>query len=212
MFNDAYGLTQSVLNKTKSVTRRVIEFDFMNLYTNEPILVTDVFFEDGGWYIRLEGNRRPHPMPKFFLPKYKTDEVIAIAQPYRNILDYLPEVYRRKSDGWISDLISTSAGLNNKMFVCADLMPHHIKITDIRCERLQDIPDENCIKEGIYRLESANGNGGIAYSFVGASDKKHIGLYDTPREAFAVLIDKVSNKGTWERNPFVWVYEFELIK
>ena len=55
-----------------------------------------------------------------------------------------------------------------------------------------------------------NGNGGIAYSFAGASDKKYIGLYDPPHEAFATLIDKVSGKGKWEENPFVWVYEFVL--
>ena len=36
--------------------------------------------------------------------------------------------------------------------------------------------------------------------------------FDTPREAFAALIDKVSGKGTWESNPYVWVYEFELMK
>ena len=31
------------------------------------------------------------------------------------------------------------------------------------------------------------------------------------RDAFAELIDKVSGKGTWESNPYVFVYEFELI-
>lgn len=90
-------------------------------------------------------------------------------------------------------------------------MIHHIRITDIKIERLQDISDEDCLKEGIYRLDSANGNGGIAYSFVGASDKKHIGLYNTPRDAFEVLIDKVSGKGVFQSNPYVFVYEFKLI-
>ena len=55
---------------------------------------------------------------------------------------------------------------------------------------------------------------------------EHGGLYNTPyydypnnkhdgfvtlREAFKALIDKVSGKGTWDRNPLVYVYEFELI-
>lgn len=31
-------------------------------------------------------------------------------------------------------------------------------------------------------------------------------------EAFAALIDKISGKGTWDSNPWVFVYEFELIK
>ena len=36
--------------------------------------------------------------------------------------------------------------------------------------------------------------------------------YTTPREAYAALIDKLSGKGTWESNPYVFVYDFELIK
>lgn len=36
--------------------------------------------------------------------------------------------------------------------------------------------------------------------------------FDTPRKAFAALIDKVSGRGTWDRNPWVVVYEFELVK
>lgn len=34
----------------------------------------------------------------------------------------------------------------------------------------------------------------------------------TAKEAYAALIDKISGKGTWESNPYVFVYEFELIK
>ena len=37
-------------------------------------------------------------------------------------------------------------------------------------------------------------------------------VYHTPREAYAVLIDKVSGKGTWDKNPWVWAYDFELVK
>ena len=36
--------------------------------------------------------------------------------------------------------------------------------------------------------------------------------FNTPRQAFAALIDKVSGRGTWDRNPWVVVYEFELVK
>ena len=31
-------------------------------------------------------------------------------------------------------------------------------------------------------------------------------------DAYEILIDKVSGKGTWERNPYVFVYDFELVK
>lgn len=194
MFNDKYGLTQAVLYGRKTMTRRISEDQIRN----------SIFCKSG--YESIHGYE--------IKPKYKVGEVVAIAQSYMDVdrfhrkgknADYLEYL-----DSILPEL-KLYPGWGNKMFVKADLMPHHIKITDIKIERLQDISDEDCLKEGIYRLDSANGNGGIAYSFVGASDKKHIGLYNTPRDAFEVLIDKVSGKGTWESNPFVFVYEFKLI-
>lgn len=47
----------------------------------------------------------------------------------------------------------------------------------------------------------------------GYIDHKGTGLwFNTPREAFASLIDKVSGCGTWASNPWVMAYEFELVK
>lgn len=187
MFNDKYGLTQAVLYGRKTMTRRISEDQIRN----------SIFCKSG--YESIHGYE--------IKPKYKVGEVVAIAQSYES-------VYNEKGLETMDMLVSglkNHKGWQNKLFVAAGYMIHHIRITDIKIERLQDISDEDCLKEGIYRLDSANGNGGIAYSFVGASDKKHIGLYNTPRDAFEVLIDKVSGKGTWESNPFVFVYEFKLI-
>lgn len=36
--------------------------------------------------------------------------------------------------------------------------------------------------------------------------------YDTAREAFSHLIDKVSGKGTWDRNNWQFAYTFKLVK
>ena len=101
------------------------------------------------------------------------------------------------------------AGWNNKLFVRADLMPHHIRITDIKVERLQNISDEDSLKEGINKGQC----GSVDTHFMDVYYYKgDIQPYCTPREAFAALIDKVSGKGTWESNPYVWAYEFELMK
>ena len=210
MFNDKYHLTQAVLNGTKTMTRR--EIIYPSKFRGENVAGYFVCRRPSGEIVEVCMYDEDERMIDGgqILPKYKVDEVIAIAQPYKDILNYLPDGFRRKSDGYISTIISSSVGLNNKMFVRADLMPHRIRITDVKVERLQDISDEDCIKEGVYRLDSANGSGGIAYSFANAFGKKHIGLYDTSREAFAALINKVSGRGTWERSSFVWVYEFKL--
>lgn len=188
MFNDKYGLTQAVLYGRKTMTIRISEDQIRN----------SIFCKSG--YESIHGYE--------IKPKYKVGEVVAIAQSYES-------VYNEKGLETMDMLVSwlkNHKGWQNKLFVSAGYMIHHIRITDIKIERLQDISDEDCLKEGIYRLDSANGNGGIAYSFVGASDKKHIGLYNTPRDAFEVLIDKVSGKGVFQSNPYVFVYEFNLIK
>ena len=87
--------------------------------------------------------------------------------------------------------------------------PNIITITDIRFERLQDINDEDCIKEGVLKSDKY----AMPYGIPEKSAPNGVFFYySTPREAFANLIDKIHGMGTWESNPWVWVYEFELIK
>ena len=203
MFNDKFGLTQAVLDGRKTMTRRIIAYPskfrgqnvagyFVCRRPSGEIVEVCMYDEDERM---IDGGQ--------ILPKYKVDEVIAIAQPYKDILNYLPDGFRRKSDGYISTIISSSVGLNNKMFVRADLMPHHIRITDVKVERLQDISVEDCLKEGVYRFNDE------IFAF---DDKKgYVHSFDSAQEAFSVLIDKVSGKGTWESNPFVFAYEFVLV-
>ena len=136
------------------------------------------------------------------IPKYKVGEVVAIAQNYSDCGN-MPD-YELDEDGY--PIMPKRSGFFNKMFVRADLMPHHIRITDIKVERLQDISDEDCLKEGIFKWDAGQKDIPF-YSFHNAD----IPDYNDPRDAFAELIDKVSGKGTWESNPYVFVYEFELI-
>jgi len=142
---------------------------------------------------------------------YKVGEIVAVAQSYR-AAGFDPEycieggTYAKKHAGW-----------RNKMFVSAKYMPHQIRITGIKCERLRDISDEDCIKEGIFVNEYVGkGKKCHHYGFDGffneAAGWFARGWYNTPREAFAILIDKVSGRGTWVSNPWVVAYEFELVK
>lgn len=99
------------------------------------------------------------------------------------------------------------AGWLNKMFVKADLMIFRIRITNINAERLQDVSDEDCFKEGIEFCYNAK----HFYVNYNPTIGSRIWLAETPRKAFAALIDQISGKGTWDSNPYVFVYEFELV-
>ena len=132
-------------------------------------------------------------------PKFRVGDVLAVAQSYKDVME------ETGVDGSVYPLVA-KPGYRNKMFVRADKMPHHIRIVDVRAERLQNISDEDCLREGI--VEQCPG---VQYGF--SSNVGYCGQYpfSTPRGAFAALIDKVCSAGTWERNPYVYVYSFELI-
>ena len=98
-------------------------------------------------------------------------------------------------------------GWNNKMFVKAELMKHHIRITDVKLHRLQDISDEDILREGVWQFYD---NKKIFYISKNTGNSLTVN-FPSAREAFAYLIDKVSGKGTWESNPWVFAYSFELV-
>lgn len=187
MFNDQYGLTRAVLERRKNQTRRIVKDVDLLQYLNE--LEEDGVLKCIKGDIVAQGNAR-----------YKVGEVVAIAQAYKDCKkNYLQRI-----------CLDATAGFNNKMFVRADLMPHHIRITDVRIERLQDISNEDCIAEGITQgIRRFNNGETVFYKF---ENKDNPFVFSKAREAYAALIDKISGKATWNANPFVFVYGFELIK
>lgn len=136
---------------------------------------------------------------------YKVGEIIAIAQSYSDLnrAGFLaPE--------WLDHTCENSAGYLNKMFVRADLMPYGIQITDLKKERLQDISDEDCLREGILIKSDFPYKKSYPYYFAGGKHEWDYS-FSTPRKALAALIDKVCGKGTWASNPIVYAYSFNLI-
>lgn len=200
MFNDRYGLTEAVLAKRKTQTRRII--------TNKEMLRAIKKFDTLGAFFNiyflflLNPDLRERFLYNSRVMRYQKNETVAIAQSYADITpqaDWANCIIRKEEIGW-----------NNKMFVRAEDMPHHIRITKIRIERLQDISDDDCIAEGIQKYPDVH-NYMWGFSYIKGTALK-FELSPTPCEAYAALIDKISGKGTWESNPYVFVYEFELIK
>ena len=199
MFYDKYGLTQAVLDGRKTMTRRIFYIPdklvpYLDIYDIFDIVDDCIIWKDKSDNIRMT-----------FEPKYKVGEVVAIAQSYKDI-GYNGEY------SWVQDGIhyhrDRAAGWANKMFVKVNLMPHHIEITDIKVERLQDISDEDCLKEGIVKGKCGSESTHFMDAYYVPKEKQP---YCTPRDAFEVLIDKVSGKGVFKSNPYVFVYEFKLL-
>jgi hypothetical protein len=192
MFNERYGLTQAVLDGTKTMTRRIIKGGFVDI---------KVYNANCDWHF-IAGTKDGDSVE--IKPNYQIGEEVAVAQSYRTLIEsgYLAD---EREDGWVNEKNIVSEGFRNKMFVRADLMPHRIRIIDIRIERLQDISEEDCLREGVEKWIDCYIVSGIM-----ENHGKNNVCFDTPREAFAALIDRISGRGTWQRNPWVYVYEFKL--
>ena len=195
MFNDKYGLTKAVLEGRKTQTRRIIPKDFFTLQwdVRDDTLVVE---NEWGDFIDIRNT-------KFCM--FKVGEIVAVAQSYKDAANWALIEDCKEFEGKDAWLL---AGWKNKMFVKSEYMPHKIRITNIRIQRLQDISDNDCLAEGI----EFDGKAQSFYCGMNVSTNAKIWLGSTTREAYAVLIDKVGKKGDWNKNPYVFAYEFELIK
>lgn len=223
MFNDKYGLTQAVLERRKTQTRRII--------TPQPTYKDNCGICWKGYAYGLNPIDFNEPFGSYMnfvtgteydksCRRYRKGEVVAVAQSYCSIAEELENcknatcaAHYEKNVQKASEYISwmEHPGFNNKMFVAADMMIHQIRITDVRVERLQDISDECCLKEGIIKKWHAPACKNYYY-VPGIEVKSVKDVHDTPQEAFAHLINKVSRKDVWSENPYVFVYDFELVK
>ena len=211
MFNDKFGLTKAVLEGRKTMTRRMIK---QPPYENFDIAfpLPDVAFDENhplcGAFCWVNKDN-PEEYTEWIRPQYKIGEEVAVAQAYTQIFSdefFSPE----QENGLIKEVEKQSAGCANKMFVKAELMPHRIRITNVSLQNLQDISDEDCLKEGIVKWTMY----GTEFKYDLDKGYEIFHWNTTPRSpqgTFSVLIDKISGKGTWKKNPYVFVYEFELV-
>lgn len=213
MFNDKFGLTQAVLEGRKTMTRRICKYDRPDESWDIvfPVFESKDYDSEGNLISPLYGafgwKNKNGDFTGWNNPLYKVGEVVAIAQSYKD-LGYAPDsLDRHPKDLSVRGLMKDSAGWNNKMFVKSYACRHHIKIVNVKIERLQGISDEDCLKEGI--IHAYTDNDGIKRYHTPHTKRGYLST-DVAQQAFAFLIDKVSGKGVFQSNPYVFAYEFVL--
>jgi len=140
-------------------------------------------------------------------PRYKVGETVYLKEPYCVISERLNSLIYKFDNKPIFDDVKWK----NKLFMPEKYARYFIEITAVRCERLQDISGEDCIREGIFKTHYTDGKGWVHYDH----RKRAVptsSWCQTPKKAFECLIYEIYGFEVWEANPFVWVYEFELIK
>lgn len=197
MFNDEpYGLTDAVLSGLKTRTRRIVPDSHLTAYEKYRAENKDAAMSLSDFLIR-RGYAR-----------FVVGEVVAIAQSYKSI-GLSPSFVHAKKDHekkhHTSTPVGKQAGWNNKMYVAAEFMPHHIKITGVGVEKLQSISDEDIAAEGVRAITP-----GWEYTTCPGKESAKLPA-PNPRGAYHRLIDGVSKKQVFSKNPYVYVFEFVRI-
>lgn len=133
MFNDRYGLTQAVIEGRKTMTRRIVPTK-TRLRRALAVIHDEPHGSEQEEYLKSA--------------RYKVGEIVAVAQRYEDVEELSYLLRDPFSETYFEEVnIGDEPGYRNKMFVKSELMPHQIRITGIKCERLQDISNEECLRE-----------------------------------------------------------------
>ena len=211
MFSDKFLLTQAVLDGRKTQTRRIVSQSLIDKYEEWYDDVCSIAMPSGSTIETLrDWLLRKHT-------KYRAGEVVAVAQSYCSIPDELEncnnatcaahyEKNIEKAQEYL--MLREHPGFYNKMFVASSKMIHQIRITNVRVEKIQDISEQDAIAEGITYVGLTHDDYGEPMFVIDGCKE----TFSSARDAYACLIDKISDKGTWASNPYVFVYDFKLIK
>lgn len=197
-FNDKMGFTRSVIDGHVTQTRLVICSRETTDMHGKITLSTD---RKGRCVLLLDGELLGHTA-------HNIGETVAVAQSFQSRYKELLE--RVKDEELYDALLDFIPLISANNTADAKIAYHHICIRNVRVERMQDISKKDCLAVGIRAVYSGNGMTDYVYQQDGSvflsSD-----CYGTAREAYKAYVDRVYGQNMWKLNPYVVVYDFELI-
>lgn len=177
-------MVQAILEGRKSMTRRVIkDKDITNNFD------IDV---DGSAYAYINP-ATGDSCPPTAIAKYQVGDILWVRETWGK--DENGEYAYRTNYGTTEDDSFPPSVFKWRppIFMPKEAARIFLKVTNVRVERLQDITEEEAIKEGAKAYGPNNCSGTSA------------------RIAFAEIWDKTTTEHEWRTNPWVWVIEFEKI-
>ena len=198
MFSDRFGLTGAVECGVKTVTRRLVTLQ-------DEKRMCRCLDDYAARVVRLT----PYEALRMVAP-YQVSDIVAVPMSYEQIYYNYMDDKLRAASYWYS--YSDKPGWHNKMFVKAEECPLRIMIDDVRVERVAEITDEDCLREGVRACE-----GNVAYYIYakGKRGNKNVFLqknYANPQDAFGYIFAGYRWAAVKKENPLVYRYEFHVVK
>lgn len=183
-------MVRAILDGRKTVTRRLIKHD-VDAILNSPYHKEHHEVED------------KQIISKLCMPPYQPGDILYIRETWCRNPNYKEYYYKTRPSG------IPPYGLKWKPSIH---MPKEaariwLKVKDVRVERLQDIPHDGALKEGIHFCECPDG-------FTWKPETDMHNCYITPMGAMQALWNSTIKKSDidrygWDANLWVWVIEFE---
>lgn len=139
--------------------------------------------------------------------KYKVGDILYVRETFTMNVDKL--IYR--ADVCSKYDIPDGCVWNPSLFMPKIFSRIFLEITDIKIQYLSDISDDECEKEGIRYEKDGLENSKKYYWFYKHGDLRDSTVVDNPKTSFYSLWTLINGKDSWQENPLVWVYTFNVI-
>ncbi|HGE6138839.1 hypothetical protein D6U64_15075 [Vibrio cholerae] len=212
-------MVKALMAGDKTVTRRPIYSPAKNIHALGHCCIQhreagDEWYKDRVWSMRTKsgawGDYTHEDFMKF--SPCKIDDLIYVRETFR--------LFNHSDECGCSDYCScppsgtpvyfaTCGGDSESKWKPSIHMPRTasrltLKVTDVRIERVQNITEEQCWKEGIEHID-----GQFDIYQLSEMAKTFDGTFEDAKASFACLWDSIYKD--WHQNPYVWVIEFEVI-
>jgi len=208
-------MVQAIIEGRKTMTRRVMK---------PRLIESDNCFHWNRWINQPFNNPECCPYGQVGDVLWVRETFFGYNEEDENKYLYFADSKDSRPFGFSDSYCANEWGISNKeiwpkwkpsLFMPKAACRIFLKITEIRVKRLQDISEEDAIREGIdslvdHRLKSEP----IRYaSYCDFDNPKDPALYTScPINSFETLWQSINGKDSWEANPWVWVICFERIE
>ena len=196
-------MVRAILDGRKTMTRR-----------HPSKRIEDKWFDYAEWVAAVKTPGSTSLKEKEFYeqyPPYLPGDILYVRETWGE--GYEEETYIYKADDKLANLPefkeSSKLIYHPSIHMPKEAARIFLKVTNVRVERLQDMPHDGPLKEGIHYCECPGG-------FTWKSDTDMYNCYTTPMGCMKALWDSTIKKSDidqygWDANPWVWVIEFEKV-
>jgi hypothetical protein len=203
-------MVRAILDGRKTCTRRLVKpqpksklcYTFAGSDSNTWGYPNRTAHEIWGEEFKLPNDITEEELSKRWNPPYHTDDILYVRETWKKA----PNGYYYYED-WQRNDIADVTKWHPSIRMPKEAARIWLKVTDVRVERLQEITDNECIKEGIYPSNCRDCN-----DIFGCDVCPDEGYDEVDKfvEVWNSTIKKSDlNRYGWDANPWVWVIKFE---